>query len=177
MGGTINFYSESGVGTCFFVDFQISPETEKGMSAPIKIETVELAKVKKAGGQFTILYIEDNEINTKLIQKVLRKNRPVVALLCADHAQGGIELAVKTQPDLILMDIQLPDIDGIQAFKKLQSYKETRDIPVIALSANAMKHQVEEVMSLGFKFYMTKPINISQFLSKVDEFGGIGGKA
>jgi signal transduction histidine kinase/CheY-like chemotaxis protein len=177
MGGTINFHSESGVGTCFYVDFQISSGTEKGMSAPIKIETVELTRTKKADGQFTILYIEDNEINTQLVQKVLRKNRPVVELLCADHARDGIELAVKRQPDLILMDIQLPDIDGIQAFKKLQTYKETRDIPVIALSANAMKHQVEEVMSLGFKFYMTKPINISQFLSKVDEFGGIGGKA
>ena len=75
------------------------------------------------------------------------------------------------------MDIQLPDIDGIQAFKALQTYEETKGIPIIALSANAMKHQVEEVMSLGFKFYMTKPINIHQFLSKVDEFRGIEGKA
>ena len=112
-----------------------------------------------------------------MVQQILRKNRPEVELSCADHARVGIELAVKKQPDLILMDIQLPDIDGIQAFKALQTYEETKGIPIIALSANAMKHQVEEVMSLGFKFYMTKPINIHQFLSKVDEFRGIEGKA
>ncbi len=172
MGGTINFQSEPGVGTCFYVDFQISHEMEQSVSAPKKTETLKLQKTEKGERKFCILYIEDNEINTQLVQKVMRKNRPAVELICANHARDGIELAVKNQPDLILMDIQLPDIDGIQAFKKLQTFIETRDIPVIALSANAMKHQVEEVLSLGFKFYMTKPINIHQFLNKIDQFGG-----
>lgn len=175
MGGTINFNSELGVGTCFYVDFQISNEMEQKVSGPVKTETFELKKIEKGERKFSILYIEDNEINTQLIQKVLRKNRPLVKLVCADHAREGIELAVKNQPDLILMDIQLPDIDGIQAFKKLQTFKETSGIPVIALSANAMKHQVEEVMSIGFKFYLTKPINIKQFLEKIDQFWPVAG--
>jgi signal transduction histidine kinase/CheY-like chemotaxis protein len=170
MGGTINFNSELGVGTRFYVDFQISNEMEKKVPAPIKTETLELKKTEKREREFCVLYIEDNEINTHLLQKVLKKNRPLVKLVCADHARKGIELAVKNQPDLILMDIQLPDIDGIQAFKELQTFEETNGIPVIALSANAMKHQVEEVMSLGFKFYLTKPINIKQFLEKIDHF-------
>ena len=170
MGGTINFNSELGVGTCFYVDFQLSNEMEQMVSASVKAETFELKKTEKGEGSFCILYIEDNDTNTQLVQKVLRKNRPVVKLICANHARKGIELAVKNQPDLILMDIQLPDIDGIQAFKKLQTFKETNGIPVIALSANAMKHQVEEVMSLGFKFYLTKPINIKQLLEKIDQY-------
>jgi signal transduction histidine kinase/ActR/RegA family two-component response regulator len=176
MGGTINFHSEIGVGTCFYADFKISAKTEEKISSPVRVETLELLR-KREEGKFNILYIEDNEINTQLVQKILKKKRPEVELFCADHAKIGIELAVKIQPDLILMDIQLPGMDGIQAFKKLQTYKETRNIPVIALSANAMKHQVKEVMSLGFKFYLTKPIDTHQFLSKIDEFWGADKKA
>ena len=175
MGGAINFNSKLGVGTCFYVDFQISNEIAQKVSGPVKTETFELKTVAKGERKFSILYIEDNEVNTQLVQKVLSKNRPMVELVCADHARKGIELAVKNQPDLILMDIQMPDIDGIQAFKQLQTFKETIDIPVIALSANAMKHQVEEVMSIGFKFYLTKPINIKQFLEKIDQFRQVAG--
>jgi len=170
MGGTINFNSKLGVGTCFYVDFQVSNETEQKVSAPVKTEIFELKKIENGERKFCVLYIEDNEVNTQLVQKVLGKNRPSVKLVCTDHAREGIELAVKIQPDLILMDIQLPDIDGIQAFKKLQTFKETRGVPVIALSANAMKHQVEDVMSLGFIFYLTKPINIKLFLEKIDQY-------
>ncbi|MFT4580099.1 MAG: signal transduction histidine kinase/ActR/RegA family two-component response regulator [Nitrospinales bacterium] len=170
MGGTINFHSTAGIGTCFFVDFQITSEINKNTSLPVEVKTFEQNTLEKRKKEFKVLYIEDNIINTQLVQKVLKKNRPMVKLLCANHARKGIELAIKEQPDLILMDIQLPDMDGIQAFHKLRAYKETINIPVIALSANAMKHQVQEVMSLGFKFYITKPINFHQFLSKIDEF-------
>ena len=178
MGGAISFDSKIGVGTCFSVDFKISDEVEQPVEVEQEGQTLEgIAEQPeqdvKRDAKFHILYIEDNVMNTQLVQKVLRKNRPEVELLCADHARKGIELAVKKQPDLILMDIQLPEIDGIQAFKKLRSFEETRDIPVIALSANAMKHQVEEVMSLGFKLYMTKPIKVQMFLSTIDQFQGM----
>jgi signal transduction histidine kinase/ActR/RegA family two-component response regulator len=172
MGGAISFDSKIGVGTCFYVDFKVSSELEQQDPAFIESVAVQPKQIVKREGKFHILYIEDNVMNTQLVQKVLKKNRPEVELLCADHARKGIELAVKNQPDLILMDIQLPEIDGIQAFKKLRTFKETRDIPVIALSANAMKHQVEEVMSLGFKLYMTKPINIHKLLNTIDQFEG-----
>jgi signal transduction histidine kinase/ActR/RegA family two-component response regulator len=172
MGGSISFDSKIGVGTCFSVDFKISSELEQKEPAFVESVAVQPEQIVKREGKFHILYIEDNVMNTQLVQKVLRKNRPEIELLCADHARKGIELAVKNQPDLILMDIQLPEIDGIQAFKKLRTFNETRDIPVIALSANAMKHQVEEVMSLGFKLYMTKPINIHMLLNTIDQFEG-----
>ncbi len=172
MGGAISFDSKIGVGTCFSVDFKISPELEQQEPAFVESAAVEPKQIVKREGKFHILYIEDNIMNTQLVQKVLRKNRPEIELTCADHAREGIELAVKNLPDLILMDIQLPEIDGIQAFKKLRTFNETKDIPVIALSANAMKHQVEEVMSLGFKLYMTKPINIHMLLNTIDQFEG-----
>ena len=172
MGGAISFDSKIGVGTCFSVDFKVSAEIEKKVPALIESKAAPLMKIAKREGKFHILYIEDNIMNTQLVQKVLRKNRPDIELLCADHARKGIELAVKNQPDLILMDIQMPEIDGIQAFKKLSTFNETRDIPVIALSANAMKHQVEEVMSIGFKLYMTKPINIQMLLNAIVQFEG-----
>lgn len=172
MGGAISFDSQIGVGTCFSVDFKISDEIKQNEPVLVESKVAPLKQIAKREGKFHILYIEDNIMNTQLVQKVLKKNRPDVELLCADHAREGIELAVKNQPDLILMDIQLPEIDGIQAFKKLRTFNETRDIPVIALSANAMKHQVEEVMSLGFKLYMTKPINIHKLLNTIDQFEG-----
>lgn len=172
MGGVISFDSKIGVGTCFSVDFKVSAEIEKKVPALIECKAAPLVQIAKREGKFHILYIEDNIMNTQLVQKVLRKNRPDIELLCADRAREGIELAVKNQPDLILMDIQMPEIDGIQAFKKLSTFNETRDIPVIALSANAMKHQVEEVMSIGFKLYMTKPINIHLLLNTIDQFEG-----
>ena len=172
MGGAISFDSKMGVGTCFSVDFKISAELKQKEPALVESKTAPLKQKSKREGKFRVLYIEDNIMNTQLVQKVLRKNRPDIELLCADHAREGIELAVKNQPDLILMDIQLPEIDDIQAFKKLRTFNETTDIPVIALSANAMKHQVEEVMSIGFKFYMTKPINIHMLLNTIDQFEG-----
>ncbi len=172
MGGAISFDSKIGVGTCFSVDFKISDEVKQKDPALVENQAAPLKQMEKREGKFHILYIEDNAMNTQLVQKVLKKNRPDIELLCADHARKGIELAVKNQPDLILMDIQLPEIDGIQAFKKLRTFNETRDIPVIALSANAMKHQVEEVMSLGFKLYMTKPINIHMLLNTIDQYEG-----
>jgi signal transduction histidine kinase/ActR/RegA family two-component response regulator len=170
MGGAIGFRSETGVGTCFYVDFKIVAEKEPMGSASIESKTPELEQIGKREGKLCILYIEDNAINTQLIQKVLSKRRPNIDLLCADHAKKGVDIALKVQPDLILMDIQMPEIDGIQAFKTLRTFKETKDIPVIALSANAMKHQVEEVMSLGFKLYLTKPINTQLFLDAIDEY-------
>ena len=116
----------------------------------------------------TILIVEDNELNMKLFNDLLQAHG--YSTVQTMDGRDAIRLARENSPDLVLMDIQLPDIDGIQAFKKLQTFKETNGIPVIALSANAMKHQVEEVMSLGFKFYLTKPINIKQLLEKIDQY-------
>ena len=85
--------------------------------------------------------------------------------------QEGIELAKKSRPDLILMDIQLPEMDGISAFNQLKRFKETCDIPVIALSVQAMTAEIEKkTIAVGFKEYITKPIEVAVFLSKANSY-------
>jgi CheY-like chemotaxis protein len=82
---------------------------------------------------------------------------------------AGIELAKSELPDLILLDLRLPDMDGITAFKELKSIKETENIPVIALTANAIDGESEKALTLGFKNYITKPLDIENFLNIIDK--------
>ena len=116
----------------------------------------------------TVLYIEDVEVNIKLVEHILslRKN---IRLLSATRALDGIEIAKSEIPDLILMDIRLPDMDGLTAFKELQLIKEVKNIPVIALTANALEDEAQNALKLGFKNYLTKPLNIEEFLKTVDK--------
>ena len=117
---------------------------------------------------FTILYIEDNPANLKLIEDILT-DYPEVRLLSATYAQMGIDIALSHKPDLILMDINLPDIDGIEALKRLRNFEETHETPVIAMSANAMKKDIDRAMAEGFKTYITKPIDIKNFRRTIEK--------
>ncbi len=118
--------------------------------------------------RYTVLYIEDNPTNLLLIREIL-STRPNITFLSAGDAELGIELALDHCPDLILMDINLPGMDGIAATKQLQIYKETREIPVIAVSAYATEADKQKAMAAGFKDYITKPFNISELLETIDE--------
>lgn len=118
--------------------------------------------------QCTVLYIEDSPTNLLLVREIL-STRPNITFLSADDAESGIELAQACCPDLILMDISLPGMDGIAATKELQIHSETREIPVIAVSAYAMEADKKEAMAAGFKDYITKPFNISELLETIDE--------
>ncbi len=118
--------------------------------------------------QYTVLYIEDNPTNLLLVGEIL-STRPNITFLSAVDAELGIELAQARCPDLILMDINLPGMDGIAATKQLQTYKETREIPVIAVSAYAKESDKKKAMAAGFKDYITKPFSISEFLETIDE--------
>ena len=115
-----------------------------------------------------MLYIEDNPSNLLLVQLIL-DNRPDIQLLSATDAEEGIDLAREHRPDLILTDIHLPGMDGVTAFKELLSYEETKDIPVIAVSANVMESDIQRTMREGFRDYIIKPIDIADFLQKVDQ--------
>ncbi len=118
--------------------------------------------------QCTVLYVEDNPANSLLVSEIL-STRPNITFLSAGDAELGIALAQARCPDLILMDINLPGMDGIAATKKLQTHKETRDIPVIAVSAYAMEADKKNAMLAGFKDYVTKPFNIRELLETIDE--------
>jgi len=112
-----------------------------------------------------ILIVEDNEKNRKLVRDVLQvKGYKTIE---SETAEEGIRLAQESRPALILMDIQLPGIDGITALKRLRVEPKTRDIPVIAVTASAMTNKRETMLAEGFDGYQTKPISINDFLAEV----------
>ena len=110
-----------------------------------------------------VLYIEDNPTNLLLIEHILARV-PQVEMFSATNPVAGLELAVTKVPDLILLDINLPGMDGYQVLQKLRENNLTENIPVIAISANAMSQDIEKGKGAGFVDYLTKPIDIQNFL-------------
>ena len=116
-----------------------------------------------------ILYIEDDIANVTLVERILEL-RPGLKLKHADHGQLGIELAKTENPKLILLDLNLPDLNGADVLQVLQSKPETSPIPVVILSANAIPTQIERLLASGARNYLTKPFELDQFLAVVDEW-------
>lgn len=114
-----------------------------------------------------ILIIEDNEKNRKLVRDVLQHKG--YKTLEAETAEEGIRLAQESVPALVLMDIQLPGINGIEALGRLRADARTKKIPVIAVTASAMTHDRAKIMAAGFDGYQSKPINVKEFLVAVRE--------
>jgi two-component system, cell cycle response regulator DivK len=115
-----------------------------------------------------ILIVEDNEKNLKLARDILQFKG--FRTLEATTATQGIELATMHVPQLVLMDIQLPDLDGIAALRRLRAEPTMDAIPIIALTAFAMKGDRERFLSVGFDGYMVKPINVREFSEQVGQF-------
>jgi two-component system cell cycle response regulator DivK len=113
----------------------------------------------------TILIVEDNEKNLKLVRDVLQVKG--FATLEAGTAEDGIKLATEHKPDLILMDIHLPGMNGIEALKVLRAEKATAAIPVIAVTASVMQQDRKQITEAGFDAYVGKPINLKEFLDAV----------
>jgi two-component system cell cycle response regulator DivK len=119
-----------------------------------------------------ILIIEDNEKNRKLCRDVLRAKG--YQTIESETAEEGLKLALEKSPALILMDIQLPGMDGIAALKQLRADAKTKSIPVIAITASAMTHNRQTLLAEGFDGYQTKPIGLRDFLGEVERVLGAG---
>jgi CheY-like chemotaxis protein len=115
----------------------------------------------------TLLYIEDNQANMKLVQRLMER-RADIHLLTATDGLLGIEMARSALPDVILMDINLPGISGIEALKILRADPAMAHIPVVAISANAMMRDIELGRQMGFFRYLTKPIVVEEFMDTLD---------
>ncbi|MFC1650181.1 response regulator [Candidatus Latescibacterota bacterium] len=115
-----------------------------------------------------ILVVEDNEKNMRLIGDLLGASG--YTILKAVNGREGVEMAKEKKPDLILMDIQMPVMDGLEATKLLKSDESVKHIPVIALTSYAMKGDEERMLGAGFDGYMSKPFNVAEFLKKVVEY-------
>lgn len=166
MAGTIGFESVAGEGSFFYIDI---PLTDK-MSLPTHIEkqSDSTQTFITEGDKKSILYIEDISENVELMKRIIA-SRYDIELLSAPNALEGIEIAETHIPDLILMDINLPGMDGLEAFKKLRAIEATRNILVIAISANAMDSDIKKALHMGFHSYITKPIDVPLFLKTMDE--------
>lgn len=165
MSGTVGAESTVGVGTTFRIELPSAPPPHVEMEPPQATQAV----VHFPSGEQvrTLLYVEDNPANLKLIEQLVRR-RADLRLLTAVDGPSGIEIARSLLPDIILMDINLPGMNGITAMQILRADPLTAHIPVIALSANAMPRDIEKGLALGFFRYLTKPIKVAEFMAAVD---------
>ena len=169
MRGNIFVKSTLDKGSCFTLELPAGVAQEEKASEDVKVDLS--PKPLNPNENYTVLYIEDNPDNLILVRQVL-KTRPNIRLIFSRDSRTGIELALAHHPDLILMDINLQGMDGFMALKALRAYREIRSIPVVAVSANAMKEDIDSGLEAGFDSYITKPINIARFMEVVDRLLG-----
>jgi len=168
MGGVIGVESVAGVGSVFWVELNRAAAPQLAVGAgEAAVPAPGPAHVRNGTAQRTLLYVEDNPANLKLVEQLIAR-RPDMQLLSAGDATRGIELAREHRPDVILMDINLPGMSGIRALRILREDPLTQDIPVIAISANAMPHDVRRGLEAGFFRYLTKPIKVTAFMETLD---------
>jgi CheY-like chemotaxis protein len=166
MGGAIGVQSTVGVGSVFWfeLDSATAPELDEAIALPAAAAP---ADSRRDGPPRTLLYIEDNPANLKLVERLIAR-RPDLRLLSATDGIVGVATARNAQPALILMDINLPGISGFEALALLRADPATEHIPVVAVSANAMPRDIEEGLGAGFFRYLTKPIQVDQFMETLD---------
>lgn len=164
MGGEIDFESTLGEGSIFWVDIPLSDDVIP--HTPQKTEKLEDKSPEDLKSEKKILYVEDNPANMRLMRELLSQMANI-RFMEAGTAEEGLEMMHTHRPDLVLMDINLPGMDGFEALKVIQEDEALKDTPVVALTANAMPRDVERGRERGFVAYLTKPIDVTQTLHEI----------
>lgn len=172
MGGSIEVHSEPGIGTTFSVGLKMISRSKMETSVKTDTSIVERKDVLNFD-QTKILYIEDNEDNLSLVKQLLEL-RPNVRLMSTAYGNKGIQMADKSHPDLILLDLNLPDMNGDEVVEILKKQPSTQDIPICILSADAQRSQITRLKSMGVADYLVKPLDIAQFLAVIDQLASSG---
>jgi signal transduction histidine kinase/ActR/RegA family two-component response regulator len=177
MGGAIGVESTVGVGSVFWIELNaaVAPEVDGEGSGSTAARQ---PRVLQGAGLRTLLYVEDNPANLSLVEQLVARCSDT-RLLSARDGVLGIQIARDSLPDVILMDINLRGLSGLDALKILRDDPVTAHIPVVALSANAMPHDIRKGLEAGFFRYLTKPINVNEFMDTLNvalEFAELGAR-
>ena len=168
MGGTLGVTSEPGIGSTFWLEMPCETVTvDENLDLDDVDSTVENI-IRSTNAAHSVLYIEDNPANLRLVSQLLRR-QPNMRMWSAHEPLLGLELAEEHKPDLVLLDINLPGMDGFEVLKQLRKRESTCATPVIAISANAMPEDIERGLEAGFDDYITKPINIKTLIASVNK--------
>jgi CheY-like chemotaxis protein len=166
MGGTIGVDSTVGAGSVFWVELELTTAPHLAFSGNPDT-ALQQPRLPDGASLRTLLYVEDNPANLELVEQIIAR-RSDLRLLSAADGDLGIEFARAYQPEVILMDINLPGISGVEAMKALRADPLTAHIPVIALSANALASDIDKAIKAGFFNYLTKPIKVNAFMDALD---------
>ncbi len=166
MGGVIGVESFVGKGSVFWIELNLTSEPQHDLAVH-ELSAIAQPLIATDAELQTLLYVEDNPANLMLVEDLIAR-RPDIRLLTARDGHRGVELARSALPDVILMDINLPGINGIRALKILSEDELTAHIPVIALSANAIPTDIKKGLDAGFFRYLTKPIKVNEFMETLD---------
>jgi len=166
MHGTIGMESTVGNGSVFWFELKRTSESQL-VARAAELKSAADAPLQKSAHRYSLLYVEDNPANMMLVEDLIAR-RTDIRFIGARDAVRGIEIARSSLPDVILMDINLPGISGLDALKILQDDPVTTHIPVVALSANAIPRDIENGLKAGFYRYLTKPIKVNEFMNTLD---------
>ena len=165
MHGSIGVNSTLGSGSIFWLELLRAESPLQGLAAP---NNPIVSEPSPAEDSRRLLYIEDNFSNVTLVEQMLAE-RPALELMTAMQGRVGLELARQHSPDLILLDLHLPDMPGWQVLAQLKADHLTREIPVVVISADATVPQVKRLLSAGARAYLTKPLDIGEFFRVIDK--------
>lgn len=163
MGGKLNVWSQVGKGTRFKVELPLARGSRDTASNNLPLE---FPSQWDTGREYSVLYVEDDEVNVVLMEQLF-STQPEWRLRCASTGVEGLTAAVRQRPHLILMDMNLPDMQGTEVFRRLRSDPRTSDIPCVAVSADALPAHINRVHALGFEDYWTKPLDLPATIAKL----------